>query len=101
MAVFKATKSGKREHFGGQAAQSDATSNAQLLPVDRIKRTRLDSHHVFDIELATPNLVVTDMRLFLSVPQTAEGIVFKLVVKIFGDDSSLLYFNTFEEQTYA
>jgi hypothetical protein len=101
MAVFKASKSAKREHFGGQLAQTDATSNAQLLPVQRIKRTKLDSHHVFDIELATPSLVVTDIRLFLSVPQTAEGIVFKLVIKIFGDDSSLLYFNTFEEQTYA
>lgn len=68
MAVFKASKSGKREHFGGQLAQADATSSAQLLPLEKIKRTKLDSHHVFDIELATPSLVVTDLRLFLSVP---------------------------------
>jgi hypothetical protein len=39
-----------------------------MLPVDRIKRTKLENHHIFDIELATPSLVVSDIRLFLTIP---------------------------------
>ena len=79
----------------------DSTGNRSLLPVNGIKRFKYDSHHIFDIDLASPNLVVTDLKLFLGLSVGAESVQYKLIVKIFGDSQDLLYFNTFDEQIFA
>ena len=73
-----------------------------------MKRLKYDSHHIYEVEFATPNLIVTDLRIFLGLLQgiNPQEVQYKLIVKVFGENDSstketLLYFNTFEEQIFA
>jgi hypothetical protein len=69
-----------------------------------MKRIKYDSHHIYEVEFATPNLIVTDIRIFLGLPQGGNPleVQYKMIVKVFGENQThskenLLYFNTFEE----
>lgn len=78
-------------------ASTDSQSR-YILPVNKIKKRKLDSHHIYDIEMISPNLIITDMKIYLGLPVGTEySVQYKLIVKIFGNKGDLLYFNTFEE----
>lgn len=65
-----------------------------------MKRTKLDMHHIFDIDFQTSSLVLTDLKIYLGL--TTDTIQnYKLIIKIYGDQGTVLYFNTFEEQIFA
>lgn len=69
-----------------------------------MKRIKYDSHHIYEVEFSSSNLLVTDIKIFLGLLTggNAQDIQYKLIVKIFGENGShskenLLFFNTFEE----
>ena len=57
----------------------------------------LTSHHLYDIKLAKDSLEVTELRLYLGLLPGMDTVLFKLIVKILGQNDELLLFQTFEE----
>ena len=100
---FKSSKhalQSKKEAYAPGASTS--TSSKCLLPVSLLKRTRYSHHHLFEVELAAPSLMITEAKLYLGLDPSVENFQYKLILKIFSaDTNSLLYFNTFEEQIFA
>ena len=102
LTVFKNSKNAvqaKKEALT-QGSPNDI-SNKYLLPVNKMKRVRYASHHIYDVELASPNLVISDMKLYIGLGAGVENFQYKMIVKIFGgENNELLFFNTYEEQIF-
>lgn len=100
LTVFKRSSGSKRESSVATPSSGDSQTRF-ILPLDKMKRTLLSSHHIFDIALARENLEVTDLRLYIGLGAGMESVQYKLIVKIFDQDDRLLYFNTFEEHVFS
>ncbi len=68
--TFKTAKTASSNQ-GGQARKdgtnSTESANRYILPINQMKRLKYDSHHIYEVDFATPNLIVTDLRIFLGL----------------------------------
>jgi hypothetical protein len=70
--TFKTAKSGghggqnRKDNSNGSVSES---ADKYILPINQMKRLKYDSHHIYEVEFATPNLIVTDLRIFLGLLQ--------------------------------
>lgn len=68
--TFKTAKNASSNQ--GVQARKDGTNstesaNRYILPINQMKRLKYDSHHIYEVDFATPNLIVTDLRIFLGL----------------------------------
>jgi hypothetical protein len=109
LTTFKTCKPSTLTKKDDKITHATESANRFILPLNTMRRLKYDSHHIFEVEFASPSVIVTDMRIFLGITSggaQADGIQYKLIIKAFGEGSSdsqeaLVYFNTFEEQIFA